>query len=89
MIASEQLNQVAEFVDKNGLSEQTLTQLRNQYSGHHFTWCMEDDIHSGKPILERDAYAIYLVNSQDHCSVLTNDLDSASGYVFAEFIDDE
>ena len=40
---------MTEFVEQQGLSEQTLSQLRDQYEGHHFTWCMEDDINVGKP----------------------------------------
>lgn len=89
MIAAEDLTKVAEYVDQAGVSEQTISDLRNQYSEHHFTWCMEDDIHAGKPVLERDSYAIYLVCSKEHCSVLTNDFENASGFVIAELIEDD
>lgn len=87
MIAEQELFQVADYVTKNGLSEAVVSELKKQYPGKHFTWCMEDDIHAGKPVYESDSFAIYVVNSQDHCSVLTNDLESASGFVLAEIID--
>ncbi|MBM97016.1 MAG: hypothetical protein CMI09_14355 [Oceanospirillaceae bacterium] len=79
---------MTEFVEQQGLSEQTLSQLRDQYEGHHFTWCMEDDINVGKPYLERPTFKLYLVDSRDHCSTLTNDEEIASGLVFAECVED-
>lgn len=89
MIAQDELNEVADYVSSHGLSEDVFSELRNKYKGKHFTWCIEDDIHSGNPVLTRDNFSIYLVNSKDHCSVLTNDMESASGYVLAEIIADD
>lgn len=88
MIAKAELVEVTDFVKANGLSEQVLGELRKKYHDRHFTWCTEDDINAGKPVFECESFHLYLVNSADHCSVLTNDMESASGYVFAELIDD-
>ncbi|SMF28232.1 hypothetical protein SAMN02745866_01802 [Alteromonadaceae bacterium Bs31] len=88
MIAQEELEQVASHVTTHGLSEQVITELKSKFPGKHFTWCMEDDIHTGKPVYQAEAFSIYVVNSKEHCSVLTNDLDSASGYVLAETVVD-
>ncbi|ACR12987.1 DUF6129 family protein [Teredinibacter turnerae] len=88
MIAEQELFDVAEFVKTNGLSEAVIAELRTKFPGKHFTWCMEDDIHSGKPVYEGEGFDIYVVNSMDHCSVLTNDLESASGFVLAELIEE-
>ncbi|MFD1692587.1 hypothetical protein ACFSHR_16845 [Azotobacter chroococcum] len=50
---------------------------------------MDDDIVvNAKPVAERPGFNVYLVNSSDHCSVLSNDLGSASGIVLAEIIED-
>lgn len=88
MIAAEELDAVVQTVEQSGLSEVVLAQLRQQFPGKHFTWCMDDDINNGRPVATRENFAVYLVNSSDHCSVLTQDLGSASGYVLAEIIAD-
>lgn len=84
MINRHQLQTMCDFVEQQGLSEQTLAELRRQYAGLHFTWCMEDDINYPFPALERDAFHVFLVDSRDHCSALTRDSEVASGVVFAE-----
>ncbi|MFB8830577.1 DUF6129 family protein [Azotobacter sp. CWF10] len=66
-----------------------LASLRAAHPGVHFTCCMDDDIAvNAKPVAERPGFNVYLVNSSDHCSVLSNDLGSASGIVLAEIIED-
>jgi len=88
MIDQNELEQIVNQVKQQGLSDQLISSLRDQYSDRHFTYCTEDDINTGKPIVEEEGFAVYLVNSQDHCSVLTNDLEKASGYVLVELIDE-
>jgi len=88
VITAEILNDVAELIEQRGLGEALLTQLRSVYPGKHFTYCMDDDVHSGKPVLERKGFRIYLVNSHDHCSQITNVLENASGFVLAEVIEE-
>ena len=85
------LQSMAELIEMRGLSEALLTQLRALYPDKHFTYCMDDDIHSGKPILERETFCIYLVDSSNHCSHILNGtepdaLQHASGFVLAEVI---
>lgn len=88
MIARAELEDVVALVELKGLSEALLHELRERFPGQHFTWCMDDDINAGKPVVTREHFAIYLVDSRDHCSCLTSDLDSASGMVLAEIIAD-
>lgn len=88
MIAGNQLNEVVALIEHKGLSESVLSELRDRFPGTHFTWCMEDDIHTGTPVITRASFAVYLVDSRDHCSQLTADLDTASGLVLAEIIPD-
>ena len=87
MIAQEQLQSMISFVEQKGLDEATLSELRQQYSGVHFTWCWDDDINYEHPEAERSNFNVFLVDSSDHCSTLTKDSDSASGVVFAEIIE--
>lgn len=87
MIALDEIDSITRLVEQNGLSEATVVALRQQFPGKHFTYCLDDDTGAAKPVVERAKFAIYLVNSSDHCSVLTNDPDTASGVVLAEIID--
>lgn len=89
MISQTQLDDVIQRVESATLGDELLTSLRSAHPGVHFTWCMDDDVMvNARPIVERPGFNIYLVNSMDHCSILSNDLDSASGMVLAEVIQD-
>ncbi len=88
MITERLLDQVTAVVAREGLSEATVSRLRQSFNGSHFTYCMDDDIYTGKAYRQCQGYNIYLVSSQDHCSVLTNDAERASGVVLAELDDD-
>jgi hypothetical protein len=88
MISVEELNQVVTTLETQVLNETLVAQLRAQLPGKHFTYCMEDDISQGVPVITRPNFAIYLVDSTDHCSCLTQNLERASGFVLAEIITD-
>jgi len=87
MIPSEELSEVVSYIEENGVEEETIANLRKRFSDRHFTLCTEDDISVGKPVVASRLFEVYLVNSADHCSKLTNDPDIASGYVIAELLD--
>ncbi len=82
-----QIDEVVAFVEANGLSDETVQSLRQQFSGCHFTYCMDDDVHFAKAYAERAGFNLYLVDSRQHCSELTSDSDCASGIVLAEVIE--
>lgn len=89
MISQAVLDDVIRQAEEGVLDDALIARLRNTNPGVHFTWCMDDDIMvNAKPLVERPGFNIYLVNSTDHCSVLTNDTESASGIVLAEVIPD-
>lgn len=87
MIAENEVSAIADLIQQRGLSEALVSELRTLYPGKHFTYCMDDDIHSGKPVVERTGFRIYLVDSSDHCSQLTSAAETASGFVLAEVLD--
>ena len=87
MIAQAHIDSVIEFAEANGLSEDSVSQLRQQYD-YHFTYCFEDDMDAAEPAAECQGFNIYFVNSTEHCSKLTSSAESASGLVLAEVIDD-
>ncbi len=86
MIESSQLEKIALVVEKAGLSETLISSLRNAFPEMHFTYCLDDDIPAGKPVVSKENFNIYLVDSRGHCSNLTTELSIASGLVLAEII---
>ncbi len=89
MINEADIERVIDIVESSGLSEQLIGSLRVEFADYHFTYCMDDDMDAYQPAVERPGFNIYFVNSSDHCSALTRDLESASGFVLAEVIDDD
>lgn len=86
MNRQEELTTITMFVKQHGVSEQTIASMRKQFSTRHFTYCMEDDINTGEPAVSEENFSVYLVDSSEHCSKLTRDIEKASGYVIAEIL---
>lgn len=89
MIAPDLAREIAEEAEERGLDEATVNVLRRIYPDVHFTYCMDDDIVTGRPVVTRPGFNVYLVDGREHCLVLTIDHDVATGVVLAEIIDDE
>lgn len=89
MISQDLLDAVIRQAEQSVLGEPLLASLRQAHPGAHFTLCMDDDIVvNARPVATRPGFNVYLVNAGEHCLVLTNDLDAASGIVLAELIPD-
>lgn len=88
MISPEQLQRIAAAIRVQTLNESLVSDLRSEYPGIHFTYCMEDDIPNHEPMLESQEFNLYLVDGRDHCLCLTRDYDHATGIVIAEVIAD-
>jgi hypothetical protein len=89
MISQAVLDDVIRQAEEGVLDDALISRLRSAHPGVHFTLCMDDDIMvNAKPLSQRAGFNLYLVNSSDHCSVLTNDCAAASGIVLAEIIPD-
>lgn len=66
------------------LSEASITHLRREWPGVHFTFCGEDDIPARlKPVLEGQGFNLYLVSNAEHCIAFTSQLEVATGIVLA------
>lgn len=87
MIKQELLDAVVARIESGEINEQNVAALRSEFPGTHFTWCMDDDIGMEKPVVERPAFNLYLVDGQVHCLKLTTDMNAASGIVIAEVIE--
>ena len=88
MITAEQVNAIAAKIENSGVSETTVSELRQGYHPIHFTYCMDDDLPNNTPIIEHKDFNIYLIDGREHCLCLTNDYDVATGIVIAEIIAD-
>jgi len=86
MITVEQCQAMVDFCLQAGLDDNTITQLRQDYPGIHFTYCMDDDLPNNHPVMETEAFNLYLVDGREHCLCLTNDYQVATGVVLAEII---
>lgn len=86
MISPDQLQNIAEKINRQTLSETVVSALRGEYPGIHFTYCMEDDIPNHEPLLEGSGFNLYLVDGREHCLCLTRNYEHASGIVIAEII---
>lgn len=86
MITEQQCQAIADFCRQNGVDDNTVSQLRQDYPGIHFTYCMDDDLPNNHPVLEMDTFNLYLVDGREHCLCMTNDHAIATGIVIAEII---
>lgn len=84
MISQEQLAQIGERLSNSTLDAAAVGRLRVQYPDIHFTYCLEDDVCGASPIVEREGFNLYLIDSQNHCLSLTRDMQIASGILVAE-----
>lgn len=88
MISLDQLQQIAATIRAQTLNEQLINDLRRDYAGIHFTYCMDDDIPNHQATLEESGFNVYLIDGREHCLCLTRELEHASGIVIAEIIAD-
>ena len=88
MLTQDQLNQVAEHIGTNLLSEMLIADIRQAFPGIHFTYCMDDDIPNNQPVYNGRNFNLYLVDGREHCLCLTHQFEKATGIVIAEVIAD-
>ncbi|ASF44768.1 DUF6129 family protein [Methylovulum psychrotolerans] len=88
MITVEQTQEIAQKIAELGLSDSTVSELRQDYRPIHFTYCMDDDLPNNTPILSQDGFNLYLIDGREHCLCLTQDYATATGIVVAEIIPD-
>jgi len=87
LIEQATIDAIVARVEGGEIDEVCVSQLRSEFPGLHFTWCMDDDIGAEEPLLERERFNFYLVDGEGHCLKLTTDLARANGVVIAEVID--
>ena len=88
MIAEQQLASIILYVERVGFSEQTVIALRKEYPGMHLTYAFDDDMVAMSVPNECQGFNVYYVDSSEHCSKLTSSLDTATGLVLAEVVED-
>ena len=89
MVTEEVVNSVAQQL-QGVLLDATITQtLRESFPDVHFTYCIDDDVHGPKPVLEDKAFNLYLITTQEHCLAVTSQYNRATGIVVAEVIEED
>jgi hypothetical protein len=88
VISEQMTNQIADKAEQQGIDENLVSVLRSEFPDVHFTYCMDDDIFHGTPVLQRQSFNLYLVDGREHCLKLTDSYEVATGYVLAETIED-
>jgi len=88
MITEEIVSKVADQLQGVAL-DSTITQtLRAEFPEVHFTYCMDDDVHGPRPVLEREGFNLYLITHQEHCLAVTSNYPNATGVVVAEVVEE-
>ena len=88
-ISADTLAAVAARASELELSEASVSHLRREWPGVHFTFCSEDDVPARlNPVLEGQGFNLYLVNNADHCVAFTSQLEAATGIVLATVSED-
>lgn len=88
MLSTDQVQQVANHIGGQILTEMLIAGIRCNFPGIHFTYCMDDDIADHEPVYTSDGFNLYLVDGREHCLCLTNKFENATGIVIAEVIAD-
>ena len=83
-MTQDQIDAIGQFAVSRPLSEATVADLRQQFPGIHFTYCMDDDVVAANPVYQDSGFNLYLVDSRNHCLSFTQDPDIATGVVVAE-----
>lgn len=84
MINDAIIDEVAEVLGQAGSSDLP-SLFKEKFPDLRFSFCSEDDIHTGKPVKELEGYSIYLYGGDaSSCLSLTNDPQIAHGFVIAE-----
>jgi hypothetical protein len=89
MIPAERVEEIITRVEREGLDEAAVSGLRAAYPGIHFTYCLDDDVGTAEPLVERPGFRVYLVDGRSHCLCLTADPALATGILLAEVVEDE
>jgi len=83
MIDAQTIAAVKAEVESRGAGEETVKELRQNWQGIHFTYCMDDDIGALEPFQEARGFNIYLITGRDHCISFTTAPENATGLVIA------
>lgn len=90
MLEVDKVSSISEQVKQHAyIDDAVVSSLRESYPEIHFTYCQDDDITAGNPVIENTNFNIYLIDGREHCLCLTNDYDTATGIVIAEVEPDE
>lgn len=89
MITEALIRDIANHVSGQVLDNGITQNLRVAFPEVHFTYCMDDDVISSKPVVVGEGFNLYLIDSRDHCLTITSSYPAATGVVVAEVVEED
>ncbi len=88
MVSEEILNKIAEITAKDPARSGLLAELKKDFPDMIFRTDSDDNITGTEPVRTGDDFALYLIDTGNHCHTLTRDREAASGVLIGLFTED-
>lgn len=89
MITEQTIKEIAQLTSQLPLDQAISSGLRNRFPEIHFSYCLDDDVINGRPVISTPDFNLYLVDARDHCLTLTTNHEVATGVLVAQVFLDE
>jgi hypothetical protein len=83
-LAADALDRIRVVLEGEGPAGVRIAQLRQAFPGVSLTRCDASDMDSEQPVLETGGFAVYLIDTSEHCVRITSQLEAATGLIVAE-----
>ncbi|QSA99310.1 hypothetical protein [Methylococcus sp. EFPC2] len=83
-IATNALDEIRGLLEGEGSSAERVANLRKAFPGLSLTRCDAGDMDTETPILETAGFAVYLIDTSEHCVRITTQPEAATGLILAE-----
>ena len=80
-VSAEQISLIESYLGRDDSSDASLAELRPHLKGLSVTKCDSSDVDTEKPFREFKHFNVYLLDTSDHCVVMTLDPNRATGLV--------
>ena len=81
---TEALDQMRHLLDGDGSATERIANLRKAFPGVSLTRCDASDMDAESPVFETARFAVYLIDTSEHCVRITTQPEAATGLIVAE-----
>ena len=82
-IAAEVLSEIQAALNADGSASERYGKVRALASGLSVTQCDASDVDTETPVMETSDYAVYLIDTSEHCVRITTQPEAATGLILA------